>query len=207
MASRTFFICTHNGQKLADLKEIIKWGGETYPELFQIHLRTLQKFGSVLDPGEIQSRDVAEIARHKARDYYTKLNPNNKNNIITICDDTGLDIPDQLIVGTYIKDVIQQFGLNALWLKSQGMVATFSVAIAICLDPDNIFVQKAEIEGRIADRPPGAEPLPSTATFDNIFIPTGHDVVWSKIDPDTLMKISPRTHALIGAIRQLPPGE
>lgn len=142
-----------------------------------------------IDLQEIQSLDIEEVVKEKARVAYEKL----KKPILV--DDNALIISSLgKLPGTFIKFFEQELGYE----KICKLVDTFNdrsaeaiVTLGFC-DATQTKTFTGIITGRISDYPKGSGGF----GWDNIFIPQGFDQTRAEMNEEDYDKTSPRRIAL-----------
>ncbi len=138
---------------------------------------------------EIQSLDLVEIARHKARDAYTQINEP------LIVDDTGLAIHAwEGFPGPFIKHIVDAGGPDLLLRMMRGQKnrhATFTTVIGY-YDGLKFHHVRGETHGVIARAKQGKK----SWGINEIFIPDGHTQTYAQMSLETKNEVSHRGKAV-----------
>ena len=143
-----------------------------------------------LDILEIQSLDVEEVAKAKARVAFEAVGQP------VIVDDTGMSIealgglPGALIV--WFVESIGPVGILRLMAKEKNRKASVSTCIAYA-DETGVFAFTGKILGTVSESLRGENRF----GYDPIFIPDGHDRTYAEMTADEKNKISMRKIALL----------
>ena len=144
----------------------------------------------VLDVPEIQSIDVEEVVREKAKTAAKMADR------AVVVEDTGLYIEAfNGFPGALIKHVIDSIGNKGILKLLDGesnRAATAKVALAFCEPNSEPIVFVGETKGHIATEERGD----SGFGFDPIFIPDGCMQTYAEMGPENKNKISHRKKAL-----------
>jgi XTP/dITP diphosphohydrolase len=150
-----------------------------------------------LEIDEIQSLDLEEIARKKARAAYEQLRSP------VIVDDTGFYLDAwKGLPGPFFKFFEDAFGIEApirLLHGHEDRGATARSCIAYC-DGQTEFVVSGEVRGTIARELRGPE---GAFGFDYCFIPEGHEQTFAEMGLESKEKISHRGNALRAFVKKL----
>lgn len=142
------------------------------------------------DVDEIQSLDLEEIARKKARAVFNILN------VPVVVDDTGFYLEDwKGLPGPFIKYFEQKFpkeSMARMLGNASNRRAYSRTCIAYC-DGEQEFVVSGEAHGMVTDSPRGPE---DRFGFDYCFVPDGYDQTFAELGYDLKNTISHRARAL-----------
>jgi inosine triphosphate pyrophosphatase len=142
-----------------------------------------------LDLTEIQSLDLEEVVRHKAKEAFHQLNKP------VVVDDVGVVIHALgLLPGPFIKYFVQELGNDGICKLISGYPdksATATVSIGY-YDGTDLQVFKGEITGKISDYPKGNGGF----GWDQIFIPEGYSKTRSEMSEKDYDDTSPRRATL-----------
>ncbi len=143
-----------------------------------------------LDILEIQSLDVEEVAKAKARVAFELVGQP------VIVDDTGMSIealgglPGALIV--WFLDSLGPEGILRLMASEKNRKASVSTCIAYA-DETGVFAFTGKVLGTVSDSLRGETGF----GYDPIFIPDGHDRTYAEMTADEKNEISMRKIALL----------
>ncbi|MDR2063649.1 MAG: RdgB/HAM1 family non-canonical purine NTP pyrophosphatase [Candidatus Nomurabacteria bacterium] len=141
-----------------------------------------------IDLPEIQSTNVVEVVREKAKVAYEKLQRP------VIVDDTGLTIKAwKNLPGALIKWFLQNVGDHGIveMLGDKQRDALVTTAIGYC-DENGVRIFTGEVAGKISDKPRGKNGF----GYDTIFIPGDSDLTYAEMTDDEKNKTSMRAMAV-----------
>lgn len=174
-----------NKWKLSDLT-VVTSSQDKLREINQI-LGTNHKV-SKLDIPEIQSLDLSEVIREKAKAAFAKI----KKPVIV--EDISLEIEGlNGLPGTFIKFFLEKLGTEAtvsLVTKNKRKTKV-STAVAI-YDGKHMEIFKSEVFGILVSKDKGKYGF----GFDRVFIPKGYAKTLAQMSPNLKNKISHRALAL-----------
>lgn len=140
---------------------------------------------------EVQSDELAVIAREKARDAHRRLG------VPVIVEDDGLFIGALGgFPGAYSSYVMRTIGIAGILKLLEGSSggdrrARFSAAIAYD-DGSESRTFEASVHGSISEAPRGEK----SWGYDPVFVPDGQDKTFAEMGPDQKIRASHRTGAL-----------
>ena len=141
-----------------------------------------------LDLVEIQSTDVAEVAKHKATEAYKQIKKP------CFADDTGLTInawgnlPGALI--RWFLDEVGTEGVLRMLESFDDRTATVTTALAYC-DEEGVKIFTGRVEGFLSDAPKGENGF----GYDEIFVPDGQELTFAQMTTEQKDAISMRAIA------------
>jgi len=173
------------GMKLSDLV-VVTTSKDKLADINQI-LGTNHKV-SKIDIPEIQSLDLDEVIREKAKAAYKII----KRPILV--EDVSLEIKElKGLPGTFVKFFLSTLGTEGtvalIGNKKTGTKVTAAVAI---YDGRQLKVFKGKVYGTLSPKNKG----PYGFGFDKVFIPNGHNQTFAQMKPELKNKISHRAQAL-----------
>ncbi len=125
-----------------------------------------------LELEEIQSIDVEEVARHKARDAYNIL----KKPVIV--EDTGIYFEElNGLPGALIKFFVKNLSLEKMCSLIKENRKAKAIACIVFFDGEKEIIAKGETKGSIALKPKGNNGF----GWDPIFIPEGYDKTFAEL--------------------------
>ena len=170
-----FTLVTSSPHKAAEIAAIT---GET--------LRT-----AALDLPEIQSLDLREVLRHKAREAFSRLGRP------VLVEDVSLELASlNGFPGPLVKWLLKAAGPQGLIVLCRGAGEWQARAVCSVLgwDGENEIWAEGTVEGTIAPEPCGA----SGFGWDPVFIPVGHDRTFAQMTASEKNAISHRGGAWRG---------
>ena len=172
---------------MADNELVMITGNEGKAKEFQ-RLLGVPITHTKLDLVEIQSTDVAEVARHKAEEAYKLVGKP------CFVDDTGLVFAAWgKLPGALVKWFIDEVGTDGMLRMLDGFddrAATVTTALAYC-DQDGARVFTGEVEGQVASSPAGE----NCFGYDEIFIPGGQELTFAQMTAEQKDAVSMRAIA------------
>ncbi|WP_425074104.1 RdgB/HAM1 family non-canonical purine NTP pyrophosphatase [Sagittula sp. S175] len=172
MSTKTIKVITGNKGKAAELSAMLGCELECHK----------------LDLPEIQSLDVAEVAREKAAAAYALVGAP------VIVDDTGMSLdamggfPGALVA--WMLDATGNDGVLKLLAGEDNRAATVTTALGYA-DENGVQVFVGAVEGTIPTEERGTDGF----GYDPIFIPAGHEATFAEMDADTKNSLSMRKRA------------
>ncbi|HSW37675.1 MAG TPA: non-canonical purine NTP pyrophosphatase [Candidatus Saccharimonadales bacterium] len=147
-----------------------------------------------LEIAEIQSLDLEEIVRDKAKKAYAQI----KGPVIVDDVSAGLDSL-QGLPGPFIKFFNSQIGGDSLWQlsKSKNEIVTVS-CIAAYYDGAKLLMGKGTIQGIVVE-PRGKNGF----GFDAVIVPDGQLLTMAEMTEEQKMRVSHRGKAFRDLIQQL----
>lgn len=125
-----------------------------------------------LELEEIQSIDVEEVARHKARDAYNIL----KKPVIV--EDTGIYFEElNGLPGALIKFFVKNLSLEKICSLVKENRKAKTIACIVFFDGEEEIIAKGETRGEIARQPRGSNGF----GWDPIFIPEGYKKTFAEL--------------------------
>lgn len=164
---------------------------------FQAILHDIDLKNEKIDLDEIQSLDLEEITKHKAKQAYQLL----KKPVIV--EDTGFFLDEfKGLPGSFIKFFNQQLG-NESMIKMLGNCENRKAYAKTCVtyyDGEKFIFAFGKVDGNVTKKLSQGEGF----GFDYCFIPNGYDKTLSELGLDIKNKISHRRRAIDDLKQKLP---